>query len=133
MSTLRDLRVYYEDTDFSGRVYHASYLRLLERGRTEWLRMFGFEHRALSGTGGLIFVVRRLQVEYIQPALLDDLLQIDTDISNVQGAVIEFKQSIVRRREEIARATVGVVTVKKDRAVRVPREILMRIEPSKVP
>jgi len=63
------LRVYYEDTDFSGRVYHASYLRFLERGRTEWLRALGFEHRTLAGEARLFFVVRGLQIEYVAPAV----------------------------------------------------------------
>ena len=133
MTTLLDLRVYYEDTDFSGRVYHASYLRFLERGRTEWLRSLGFEHRTLSGEEGLIFAVRRLQVEYLRPALMDDQLQIETEISKVRGAVIEFNQRIVRGRGEIARASVGVVTLKNDRAVRVPREISARLDLPKVP
>ena len=69
-----DVRVYYEDTDFSGRVYHASYLRFLERGRTEWLRRRGFEHREIAGSDGVIFAVRSLQIDYLAPALMDDLL-----------------------------------------------------------
>ena len=68
-----DLRVYYEDTDFSGRVYHASYLRFMERGRTEWLRALGFEHGALAGEQGLVFAVRWLEIEYLAPAVIDDL------------------------------------------------------------
>src|SRR5580692_4000048 len=84
------LRVYYEDTDFSGRVYHASYLRFLERGRTEWLRALGFEHGALAGEAGLVFVVRGLQIEYLAPALMDDQLTIETEVSATRGAIIEF-------------------------------------------
>ena len=70
------VRVYYEDTDFSGRVYHASYLRFLERGRTEWLRGRGFAHRELAETSGVAFAVRSLQIEFLAPALMDDLLRV---------------------------------------------------------
>ena len=132
VNTLMDLRVYYEDTDFSGRVYHASYLRFFERARTEWLRMRGFEQKSLSNAG-LIFAVRRLQIDYLSPALMDDLLQIETNICRVQGAVIEFNQNISRGDDKIAQALVGVVTLRNDRAVRVPREIIAQMNLSKVP
>ena len=69
------VRVYYEDTDFSARVYHASYLRFLERGRTEWLRKRGFAHRDLAQSSGVAFAVRSLQIEYLAPAMMDDLLE----------------------------------------------------------
>src|SRR5271155_5255909 len=92
-----DLRVYYEDTDFSGRVYHASYLRFLERGRTEWLRALGFDHSTLAGEAGLIFAVRGLQIEYLAPALMDDLLTVETEFGGTRGALIEFNQQILRR------------------------------------
>lgn len=121
------LRVYYEDTDFSGRVYHASYLRFLERGRTEWLRALGFEHRALAGEAGLIFVVRGLQIEYVAPALMDDELTIETEVLGTRGAIIEFNQQIFRGGERLVHATVRVVTTRGHRAVRPPRELLARL------
>jgi acyl-CoA thioester hydrolase len=128
MKTLLELRVYYEDTDFSGRVYHASYLRFLERGRTEWLRTLGFEHRPLSGVAGLIFAVRKLRIEYLVPALMDDVLRIETDLSGTRGAVIDFNQNILRGGDEIAQAAVRVVSLRNDRPVRVPREMIARLE-----
>src|SRR6202021_3458229 len=64
------VRVYYEDTDFSGRVYHASYLRFLERGRTEWLRRRGLGHRDLAESSGVMFVVRSLQIEFSAAAMM---------------------------------------------------------------
>jgi acyl-CoA thioester hydrolase len=128
MKSLLELRVYYEDTDFSGRVYHASYLRFFERGRTEWLRTLGFERRALSGVAGLIFAVRKLRIEYLVPALMDDVLRIETDLERTQGAAIDFNQKIVRGPNEIARAAVRVVSLRNDRPVRVPREMIARIE-----
>src|SRR5476651_784654 len=88
------LRVYYEDTDFSGRVYHASYLRFLERGRTEWLRSQGFQQRQLADAEAIVFAVRRIEVDYLRPALMDDLLTIETTISTLGGASIDFMQAI---------------------------------------
>ena len=77
------VRVYYEDTDFSGRAYHASYLRFLERGRTEWLRRRGFAHGDLAETSGVVFVVRSLQIEFLAPAMMDDLLIVETNVAAV--------------------------------------------------
>ena len=122
-----NLRVYYEDTDASGRVYHASYLRFLERGRTEWLRALGFEHRTLAGEGGLIFAVRGLQIEYVAPALMDDALAIETEFAGTRGAIIEFNQHILRRDRLLVHASVRVVTIRNDRPVRAPRDLLIRL------
>ena len=88
------VRVYYEDTDFSGRVYHASYLRFLERGRTEWLRRRGFTHRDLAESSGVAFAVRSLQIEFLAPAMMDDLLEVETGAVLVRGASIDFKQRV---------------------------------------
>jgi acyl-CoA thioester hydrolase len=123
-----DLRVYYEDTDFSGRVYHASYLRFMERGRTEWLRALGFEHGALSGEQGLVFAVRGLQIEYLVSAVMDDLLRVETRLTGIRGAVIEFAQLVLRRSERIAEAKVRVVALKNGRATRIPRELRARLD-----
>ena len=124
-----DIRVYYEDTDFSGRVYHASYLRFMERGRTEWLRALGFEHGALSGEQGVVFAVRRLQIEYLAPAVIDDLLHVETRLVEIRGAVIAFEQLVLRNGEALAQARVDVVSIKNGRAARVPRELCARLEP----
>jgi len=121
------LRVYYEDTDFSGRVYHASYLRFMERGRTEWLRALGFEHRSLSGEAGLVFAVRGMQIEFLAPALMDDSLLIETGIASTKGAIISFQQTISRDGVPLVEALVRVVTLKNERAVRPPRDLLAKI------
>ena len=118
-----DLRVYYEDTDFSGRVYHASYLRFLERGRTEWLRALGFDHSTLAGEAGLFFAVRGLQIEYLAPALMDDTLTVETEFGGTRGALIEFNQQILRREQPLVHASVRVVTMRNNRPVRAPREL----------
>jgi acyl-CoA thioester hydrolase len=122
-----DLRVYYEDTDFSGRVYHASYLRFLERGRTEWLRALGFDHRTLAGEAGLFFAVRGLQIEYLAPALMDDPLTVETEFCGTRGAIIEFNQQILRREQPLVHASVRVVTMRNNRPVRAPRELTQGI------
>jgi len=121
------LRVYYEDTDFSGRVYHASYLRFMERGRTEWLRALGFEHRTLSGDAGVVFAVRGMQIEFLAPALMDDSLVVETAITSTKGAIITFQQKISRDGAPLVDALVRVVTLKNERAVRPPRELLAKI------
>jgi len=123
-----DLRVYYEDTDFSGRVYHASYLRFMERARTEWLRALGFEHGALAGEQGLLFAVRGLEIEFLAPAAIDDLLRVETRVTGIRGAAIEFSQVILRHGERIAEAKVRVVALKNGRATRIPRELRARLD-----
>lgn len=123
-----DLRVYYEDTDFSGRVYHASYLRFMERGRTEWLRALGFEHGTLAGERGMVFAVRALEIEYLAPAVIDDLLRVETRLTGIRGAVIEFAQLILRGSERIAEAKVQVVALKDGRATRIPKELRVRLD-----
>jgi len=85
-----DIRVYYEDTDFSGRVYHVSYLRFLERGRTEWFCLRWREHREIAGSSGVVFAVRNLRIDYLAPALLDDLLRVETQVTGFRGASIDF-------------------------------------------
>jgi acyl-CoA thioester hydrolase len=115
-----ELRVYYEDTDFSGRVYHASYLRFMERGRTEWLRALGFEHGTLAGEQGLVFAVRRLEIDYLAPAIIDDLLNVETRVGELRGAAIDFLQSVSRGRETLAAATVRVVALRNGRPIRIP-------------
>jgi acyl-CoA thioester hydrolase len=117
------VRVYYEDTDVSGRVYHASYLRFLERGRTEWLRGRGFTHLDFAHSKGIVFVVRSLQVEYLAPALIDDLLSVETCVSTLRGASIEFQQRIFRGDKVLVVATVLVVAIRNDRPARLPASL----------
>lgn len=122
-----DLRIYYEDTDFSGRVYHASYLRFLERGRTEWLRAQGFGQRELAAGAGIVFAVRRLEIDYLKPALMDDLLTIETTIAAVGGASIDFLQIATRGEEKIVKALVGVAALSNGHPTRLPKEMRARL------
>src|SRR3954449_2985372 len=87
------VRVYYEDTDFSGVVYHASYLRFMERGRTDYLRLLGVDHRGLfeqteREAPGFAFVVRAMAIEFLKPARMDDVLTIITAPEEVKGASV---------------------------------------------
>jgi acyl-CoA thioester hydrolase len=114
------VRVYYEDTDFSGRVYHASFLRFLERGRTEWLRTRGFAHRELEEASHLTFAVRSLKIEYLAAALMDDLLRVETSAVATRGASIEFRQRVLRGDKELATALVLAAAVRDGRPARIP-------------
>ncbi|HMM54850.1 MAG TPA: tol-pal system-associated acyl-CoA thioesterase [Candidatus Desulfobacillus sp.] len=102
------VRVYYEDTDAAGVVYYASYLRFLERGRTEWLRALGFEQQRLAQDAGVVFVVRSLNIEYLKPARLDERLAVLTAPAAAGRAQITLKQRIERDGEILVEATVRV-------------------------
>ncbi len=124
------VRVYYEDTDFSGRVYHASYLRFLERGRTEWLRRRGFAHRDLANDTGLVFAVRSMQIDYLAPAMMDDLLIVETSVAAVRGASITFHQRVVRTDKALVTAEVLVASIREGRPARIPPDVRRLLQPS---
>lgn len=109
------VRVYFEDTDFSGLVYHASYLRWCERGRSDFLRLLGNDHRALiAGTSGrepAAFVVRRMQLEYLKPARIDEVLEVSTRVREVGAASLSLFQTISRDGILLFEAEVMVVLV----------------------
>jgi acyl-CoA thioester hydrolase len=90
------VRVYYEDTDTAGIVYHANYLRFAERGRTEMLRAAGFEHAKLLAETGVAFTVISMQINFKSPAKLDELLDVQTHMLSVGGASMEMAQAIYR-------------------------------------
>ena len=108
------LRVYYEDTDASGVVYYANYLRFIERGRTDMLRLLGVNHRALGDRAGVAFAVRRCEIDYLAPARLDDEIEVRTAIAAVGGATIEARQSVRRGADELARGTLRLACVGAD-------------------
>ena len=118
-----EVRVYYEDTDFSGAVYHAAYLHFFERGRTEFLRAEGIHHSELAKEG-VAFAVRSMEIEFLRAAGIDDLLVVDTAVSGLTGVRLTLDQSIERGDELIARAKVVVVAVKAGRAVRLPKAVI---------
>ena len=103
------VRVYYEDTDFSGAVYHANYLKFCERARSDALRLLGIHHHELQGKLG--FVVRRIVCDYFKPASIDDILLVETRFIEIGGARLELDQRIRRTDETIFQATVTVALV----------------------
>ena len=119
------VRVYYEDTDAGGVVYYANYLSFMERARTEWLRVLGFEQPDLAARHGVLFVVRAVHIDYLRPSRFNDSLQVTVEVVNVGGSRIRFLQRVLRGNEEIVRAEVDVVCVSTDtfRPARVPREM----------
>jgi acyl-CoA thioester hydrolase len=122
------VRVYYEDTDFSGRVYHASYLRFMERGRTEWLRGLGYEHGALAGEQHIVFAVRRLEIDYFAPAAIDDLLRVETRVAAARGAAIEFVQIVAHGDKTLAAAKILVAALRDGRPMRIPPALRAKLE-----
>jgi acyl-CoA thioester hydrolase len=102
------VRVYYEDTDTAGVVYYAGYLRFLERGRTEWLRALGVEQFRLAQEAGIVFAVRSLNIEYLKPARLDDVLAVLTELTLAGRAQVTLKQRIERDGETLVEATVRI-------------------------
>ena len=122
------VRVYYEDTDFSGVVYHASYLRFMERGRTNYLRLLGADQRALFEEAereapGFAFVVRSMQVEFLKPARMDDVLEVTTAPEEVKGASITLHQRIARGENLLVEAHVRVAFVCGGRARPIPKAL----------
>lgn len=119
------VRVYFEDTDFSGLVYHASYLRWCERGRSDFLRLLGVSHAALiapgEGAEPAAFVVRRLEIDYLRPARIDEVLEVATQCAEVGGAHILLDQQIARQGTVLCKLVVKVVLVgQSGRPMRLP-------------
>jgi len=104
------VRVYYEDTDSGGVVYYANYLKFMERARTEWLRALGFEQDRLLEELGILFAVRRVEVDYRAPARFNDTLLVQTKISERGKASLTFRQEILRQKDQ-ARLCLGSVRV----------------------
>ena len=117
------IRVYYEDTDFSGVVYHASYLRFMERGRTEFLRALGLDQGAHHAGTGLGFAVRAMQIEFLKPARMDDLLSVETTAPEIGGATIRMHQSVLRGAQVLVTAQVRIAVLRHGRATRLPPEL----------
>ncbi|MBV9983099.1 MAG: tol-pal system-associated acyl-CoA thioesterase [Bradyrhizobium sp.] len=122
------IRVYYEDTDFSGIVYHASYLRFMERGRTNHLRLMGAEQHTLfeqahDETPGFAFVVRSMQIDFLKPARMDDVLDVVTWPVAVKGASITLAQEVRRDHQLLVKAEVRVAFISEGRAQPIPKSL----------
>jgi acyl-CoA thioester hydrolase len=126
------VRVYYEDTDFSGLVYHASYVRFLERGRSDWLRLLGVGHEALArgefGAASLAFAVARMTIDFKKPARIDEALAIETHVKAIGGAIIKLTQTVRREESVLVTAEVSVVLVNAaGKPQRIPRDLLQAL------
>jgi acyl-CoA thioester hydrolase len=105
------IRVYFQDTDAGGVVYHANYVNFMERARTEWLRTFGHSNAGLMKELGVVFVVRSIKLDYLKPALLDDLLTVTARIKALGRSRVTLLQSVLRSDELLTEGEVHLVCV----------------------
>jgi acyl-CoA thioester hydrolase len=122
------VRVYYEDTDFTGIVYHANYLRYMERGRTNYLRLIGANHRELfeeteKEAPGFAFVVRSMEIDFLKPARMDDVLEVVTEPEVVKGASTIVRQRVLRGEELLVEARVRVAFISGGKARPIPKPL----------
>jgi acyl-CoA thioester hydrolase len=122
------IRVYFEDTDFSGLVYHASYVRWCERGRSDFLRLLGNDHRGLiggeQGREPAAFVVRRMHLEFLKPARIDEVLEVETRVKEIGAAHLVLDQTIRRNEARLFEAEVMIVLVSvSGKPLRLAREL----------
>jgi acyl-CoA thioester hydrolase len=124
------VRVYWEDTDAGGVVYHASYVRFLERGRSEWLRALGIHQQALAKDRDLLFAIRAMQLDFLRAARLDDELAVRTSMKSRRGASLVFEQGIWRGEELLLRAEVRAVclTASSFRPQPLPDDLFTHVE-----
>ncbi|MGI9481615.1 MAG: tol-pal system-associated acyl-CoA thioesterase [Hyphomicrobiales bacterium] len=123
------VRVYYEDTDFSGAVYHANYLKFCERGRSDCLRLLGVHHHELFDEGQG-FVVRRMECDFRAPARIDDMLMVETRFIEARGARILIDQRMLRGEDRLFDAIVTVaLTTSEGKPLRLPKALVEKLEP----
>ncbi len=124
------IRVYYEDTDSGGVVYHSNYLNFMERARTEWLRSLGFEQDELITNQQCIFAVHSMQLKFRRPAKFNELLLIQSRITNLSGASFEFEQKIMRDDELLCEAVVKIACLNSNRfrPMSIPPQLLTEIQ-----
>jgi acyl-CoA thioester hydrolase len=126
------LRVYYQDTDSGGVVFHANYLHFFERARTEWLRALGFDVRQLAVKDGLMFIVREVRVNYLRPAQVDDLLTVTAALHDMGRAQFTLGQTVLRGEEVLVQGTVNLACVSTEglKPIRVPPHVYAALEES---
>lgn len=125
------IRIYWEDTDAGGVVYHANYVRFLERARTEWMRTQGVDQLTFRETTGLAFVIREMRLDFLRPARLDDELTVSVTVKERRSASMLFGQEIVRGGTTLLRADVRVACVNLDtmRPVSIPADLFLHDYP----
>ncbi len=126
------VRVYWEDTDAGGVVYYANYLKFMERARSEWLRALGFEQDALRDEQRIVFVVRRVEIDYLSPARFNDALEVSVDLDNAGRASLSVRQELMRGTQRLAEAviTLACVDVANFKPVKMPAMILQALSPT---
>ena len=119
------VKIYYEDTDASGRVYYANYLKYLERGRTDFLSSLGFSHKELYDNNKIYFVVKTCNIEYVKPANFEDIIEIKSSIVNFSKAKIEFNQKILRDDQLLIDSKILIVSINTENKIsKMPNEML---------
>ncbi len=123
------VRVYFENTDAGGVVYHSEYLKFLERARTEWLRSIGYEQSALVEQHGVVFVVRSAAIDYLRPARFNDTLQVSVELIKVGAGQIDLVQRVTRNDDLLAKASIKIACVGLTgmRPTRIPKALATRI------
>jgi acyl-CoA thioester hydrolase len=122
------VHVYYEDTDLAGIVYYANYLKYIERGRTEWVRVLGIDQTRLRAEAGIVFAVRRVEADYLYPARFDDALEVTTALEEISGARIVLRQEVQRDGTVIFAARVTLVALTDTgRPARLPADVRRRL------
>lgn len=125
------MRVYYEDTDVSGIVYHANYLRFMERGRSEALRLAGVHHMVMmSGDEPVAWTIRRIEIDYARPARLDDALEVHTRYKTLTGARLTGEQWVKRKGENLITAKIEAALITMTgKPRRIPEEVIAKLAP----
>ena len=108
---MNKIRVYYEDTDASGRVYHANYLKYLERGRSNLIYQSKYNHQELLKKFNIIFVVKSLNINYLKPAFFEDIIEVQTSLNILSRVKLNFNQKLTRNNELLADAEVIVIPI----------------------
>ncbi|WP_297488919.1 YbgC/FadM family acyl-CoA thioesterase [Acidocella sp.] len=130
MTHIYTTRIYYQDTDAAGIVYHANYLAIAERARTEALREMGAPHSQLIAEFGVMFVVRRVNLLYQAPARIDELIRVETEFTGMGGASVTLRQKFLRDSDSLAMLELGLgcARVADGRAARIPRAFAARLK-----
>jgi acyl-CoA thioester hydrolase len=124
------VRIYYEDTDSGGVVYHSNYLNFMERARTEWLRSLKINQQTLKDELNLLFVVHQIDIKFIKPAIFNDLIEVETTLKQITPVRVELEQHIKRQSDLLISASVEVVGVNARtlKPVRIPQQIKSLME-----
>jgi acyl-CoA thioester hydrolase len=135
MTFVWPVRVYWEDTDAGGVVYYANYLKFMERARSEWLRGFGFEQDVLRDEAGVVFVVRRVEIDYLSPARFNEQLEVSVALHEVGRASLSVRQELVRGPDRLAQAvvTLACVDAVRFKPVKIPEPLLQALAPQREP